>query len=79
MRPFLKFRKYNGRLIPLADSSPQFSLTYRKGIEGFLDSEVDYDHVELGIESKINLGVRATYDFKLLTGTFFNDAATLRT
>ena len=41
----------------------------------FLDSEVDYDHLELGIESKINLGLRATYDFKLLTGTFFNDAA----
>ncbi len=75
IRPFLKFRRYNGRLIPLQDSSPKFSLTYRKGINGLLGSDVDYDHVELGIESKVNLGVRATFDFKLEAGTFLNDNA----
>lgn len=78
VRPFLKFRKYNGRLIPLEDSSPEISLRYRKGIEGLFNSQVDYDHIELGLESKVNLGVRATYDFKLQVGTFLNvDAVSL--
>ncbi len=75
IRPFLKFRRYNGRLIPLQDSSPEFSLTYRKGIDGLLNSEVDYDHLEFGIESKFNLGVRATFDFNLEAGTFLNASA----
>ena len=75
VKPFLKFRRYNGTLIPLEDSSPEFSLGYRKGFSGLFGSDVDYDHLELGIESKVKIGVRATFDFRVETGTFLNSSA----
>ncbi|MFY0591382.1 DUF5686 and carboxypeptidase regulatory-like domain-containing protein [Roseivirga sp.] len=70
-QPWLKFRRYNGRLIPLENSSPELRLTYRKGINGLLDSEVGYDNLEFGLKADIRLGVRAKIDLDLEAGTFF--------
>ncbi|WPZ08592.1 DUF5686 and carboxypeptidase regulatory-like domain-containing protein [Roseivirga spongicola] len=69
-RPWVKFRKYNGRLIPIYDRSPEFRLTYRKGING-LGSEVNFDHLELGLNAEMNLGVRAIIDVDAEVGKFF--------
>ena len=53
VKPWLKFRKYNGRLIPIESTSPELRLTYRKGIDGLLGSDVNYDHLEFGLTSQI--------------------------
>lgn len=71
-QPWIKFRKYNGRLIPIRDASPEFRLQYRKGWDGALGSEVDFDHLELGIKAEFDLGVRAKVDFDASAGTFFD-------
>ncbi|NVK84676.1 MAG: carboxypeptidase-like regulatory domain-containing protein, partial [Cytophagia bacterium] len=71
-RPWIKFRKYNGRLIPIYDRSPELRLTYRKGIDG-LGSEVNFDHLELGVDADIRLGVRAIIDVDAEVGKFFGN------
>jgi hypothetical protein len=75
VKPWLKFRRYNGRLIPLRNSSPELRLTYKKGINGILGSTVDYDQVELGLKSTIDLGVRAKVDLDVEAGKFINSEA----
>ena len=76
-RPWLKYRKYNGRRIPVESSSPVFKFNYRKGINDLLESQVDFDHMELGSDFSFRLGVRAKIDVKLQAGTFFNDPTLL--
>lgn len=71
-RPWIKFRKYNGRLIPIYDRSPELRLTYRKGMNG-LGSEVNFDHLELGVDADIRLGVRAIIDVDAEVGKFFGN------
>ena len=73
LKPWLKFRKYNGRLIPIESSSPEFRFTYKKGIDGLLDSQVDYDQIEIGMISGFDLGVRASIDFEIEAGAFLNN------
>ena len=75
VKPWLKFRRYNGRLIPLSNSSPEFRLTYRKGIDGALGSTVDYDQIELGVITDFDLGVRAKIDLEVEAGAFLNNAS----
>ncbi len=72
-KPWVKFGKYNGRLYPISDSSPEFRLIYRKGWDGVLGSEVDYDNLELGMKAEFDLGVRAKIDFDAEVGKFFGD------
>ncbi|WP_420387934.1 DUF5686 and carboxypeptidase regulatory-like domain-containing protein [Roseivirga sp.] len=71
-RPWVKFRKYNGRLIPIYERSPEFRLTYRKGFDAF-GSDVDFDHLELGLDADIRLGVRAIIDVNAEVGKFFGN------
>lgn len=73
VKPWLKFRRYNGRLIPIENSSPELRVTYRKGINGVLGSEVDYDFLELGLKTGFNLGVRASIDIEVEAGKFLNN------
>jgi hypothetical protein len=73
-KPWLKFRRYNGRLIPLTEATPEFRLTYRKGWSGVGGSRTDFDHLEFGIKSTFDLGVRAKVDVEAEVGTFFNRA-----
>jgi hypothetical protein len=73
VKPWLKFRRYNGRLIPLEDSSPTLRFTYRKGYDDILGSEVNFDHLELGLKTSARLGVRARIDIDAEAGTFFNN------
>jgi len=73
VKPWVKFGMYNGRLYPLRDSSPEFRMTYRKGWDGVLGSEVDYDNLELGMKAEFSLGVRARIDFDAEVGTFLGN------
>ncbi|MGW8123737.1 DUF5686 and carboxypeptidase regulatory-like domain-containing protein [Roseivirga echinicomitans] len=79
VKPWLKFRKYNGRLIPLENSSPSFRLTYKKAFNEVLGSNTQYDHVEFGLKTTFDLGVRAKIDIEGEAGQFFNNQQVLFT
>lgn len=78
-KPWLKFRKYNGVLRPVDESSPEFSLQYNAGWNNILGSTVEYQQLELGVKTSFNLGVRATFDIDAQAGTFFGNNGMLLT
>ena len=69
-KPWLKFRSYNGRVSPVENNAPTFRISYRKGINDFFGSEVDFDHVEIGTVFDFDIGVRAKIDFEIEAGKF---------
>ena len=71
-RPWQKYRIRNGRKFRVDNSSPLFTLDYRKGFDNLLSSEVKFDQVEVGIKQQIKVGIRGTLDVALSGGTFFN-------
>ncbi|MCD4724134.1 MAG: DUF5686 and carboxypeptidase regulatory-like domain-containing protein [Bacteroidales bacterium] len=52
---------------------PDFVISYKKGIDGFLGSDVDYDLLKIGIEGRQKLGLLGTLQFKGTYGTFLNN------
>ncbi len=78
-RPWLKYRRYNGRLIPIDNTSPELRLTYRKGFNDAFDSQVNFDHLELGLKADVKLGVRAKIDLDIEAGKFFGERQMLFT
>lgn len=62
--PWLKYRILNDHKIPIKDSSPEFQLHYRQGIEGFgINSAVNYAALEGGIKYIIKTGPRSNLRF----------------
>jgi hypothetical protein len=73
-KPWLKFRKRNGVKIPIADTSPEFKLTYNAGWTGVLQSTTNYQQLEIGVKHDFNVGVRATIDFNVEAGSFLRSS-----
>ena len=63
--------KNNKKVITDA-SFPILSLKYRRGIPGVLDSEVDFEYIELSIEDDFRLPQLGYSSWKVSTGTFTN-------
>ena len=72
-RPWQKYKIRNGRKEPVERSSPTLNFGYRKGVSGPLDSEVNYDLLEVGIRHKFKIGVRGLINFKSNAGIFLNN------
>ena len=43
-----------------------------KGIKDVFSSDIDYDHLDLGLRYKFQAGIRGKIDLKVHAGTFFN-------
>jgi hypothetical protein len=71
-RPWLKYRIRNGRKIEIENSTPTLMLLYRKGFNNFLESDIDFDHIETGIKHTFKNGVRGKFDVALRAGMFLN-------
>ena len=71
-RPWLKFKIRNGRKSEIGNSTPTFSLLYRKGFNNVLSSDIDFDQVEVGAKHSFRNGVRGRVDFNLRAGAFLN-------
>jgi len=62
-RPDARFR--------IRSKYPTFMLSYRKGIAA-LGSEVDFDHLELGLRGSYSWGLLGSGAYKIFAGTFLN-------
>jgi hypothetical protein len=71
-RPWQKYRIRNGRKTRVQNSSPLFTLDYRKGFDGVLGSQVKFDQVEAGVRQQLKIGIRGTLDVAFKGGKFFN-------
>lgn len=71
-RPWLKFRSRNGKKREIANSSPEFSFKYEKGIVTDF-SIVDYDRIELGFKHKLKVGAGAALSINVRAGSTLND------
>lgn len=69
-QPFLKFRKYNSRLIPIEGSSPEFNFLLRQGVPGLSAFSSTFTQIEAGFTHQINLGISLKWDVQAVAGTF---------
>lgn len=72
-KPFLKYRIRNGKKSVINPSSPELRLSYRKGLSGVLNSELDYDVLEVGVQHQFEIGVRGRLDYNVYAGSFLNN------
>jgi hypothetical protein len=72
-RPGITYRMYNGRKYANLNKAPELLLAYRKGIRGVLGSDVDFDHLQLGINHGHQFGVSGKLQYELRAGTFLNN------
>ena len=69
-RPWQKYKIRNGRKMRVDDSSPLFTLDYRKGFDNALSSEVKFDLLEVGFKHGMKLGIRGKLDVALKAGKY---------
>ena len=71
-RPWQKYYIRNGRKFRAENTSPLFTLDYRKGFNGALGSNVKFDQIEVGLKHGIRMGIRGKLDVALKAGKFLN-------
>jgi Family of unknown function (DUF5686) len=71
-RPWQKYRIRNGHKFRIDGSTPTLTLDYKKGFDGVLGSDVNYDLVEAGIRQQVKFGIRGRLDVNLKAGKFLN-------
>ncbi len=71
-RPWQKYRIRNGRKLRAENTSPLFTLIYRKGFNDLLGSDIDFDQVEVGVKHGLKIGIRGKLDVALSAGKFLN-------
>ena len=71
VRPWQQYRIRNGRKYRV-EGSPWFVFGYRKGFEGFLGSDVDYEVAEVGYRHSFRVGYRGRLEYRMDAGAFLN-------
>lgn len=61
-----------GKKILLGSAYPELKFVYRKGVPGLLNSEVDFDYLELGLKHSRTIGRFGDMDWSILAGSFVN-------
>jgi hypothetical protein len=72
-RPWQKYKIRNGNKQRINNSTPIFTLEYRKGFPNLFSSDVQFDQVELAVRKQVKLGIRGTIDLTVKGGSFFNN------
>lgn len=72
-KPNIKFRRVNGKKVPINGNEAEYALRFRKGFSDFLGSTIRFNHAELGYKDTYEIGVKATIDLEACAGTFFGD------
>jgi len=74
-KPFQKYRIRKGKKSYIEDDSPEFSLSYRKGLPNVAGSDSDFDFISLGIRHGFQTGVRSNLYYEIRGGGFVNSKA----
>ena len=70
--PFQRYLTEPTRKVVLGSKFPTFSLTYEKGWNGLLTSDIDYDYLEFEIKQNLVLGIFGSSNYTIQTGKFIN-------
>lgn len=71
-KPGQRYIQFPNRKTSLGSKYPTFSLSYRKGIEGLLGSDVNFDKWLFDVSDTKNLKIAGTLKFKVGMGGFLN-------
>ncbi len=71
-RPWQKYRIRNGNKQRVSNSTPIFTLEYRKGFNNIFGSDVKFDQIELSVRKQVKIGIRGTLDLLVKGGEFIN-------
>jgi len=72
-RPWMKYYIRNGVKMEIPTSSPSFTIEYQRGLRNLLDSDVDFDRLELRAKHVMRTGARGVLALSA-TGGFFPNA-----
>ena len=75
-RPGSKYIELPDRKINIGSKYPLFSLSYTKGLNGLLGSDVDYDKWRFSILDEWNLKLAGELRYKIVVGGFLNSRKT---
>jgi hypothetical protein len=70
--PWIRYTIRNGFKSEVPESSPTFTLTYKKGFASVFNSEVDFDHLNLKVNHAFNVGIRGKVFYNVSAGYFPN-------
>ena len=70
--PGQKYIREPKEKIILGSKWPTFYIHWRKGVPGVLQSKVDFDYLEFGVEQQIKLGIAGISRYSAKTGSFLN-------
>ncbi|MBC6995235.1 DUF5686 and carboxypeptidase regulatory-like domain-containing protein [Neolewinella lacunae] len=70
--PGLKYMREPDRKIRLGSKWPTFTLLHRKGWDGPLSSDIDFDYLRFSVDQEIVLGTMGTSFYELRLGQFLN-------
>lgn len=72
-RPGTKYIELPERRINLGSRYPLFTVSYTKGINGFLGSDIDFDRWKVSVKDDINLKLGGLFAYNIALGGFSND------
>ena len=70
--PYQKYIRQPLEKVILGSSWPTFGFSWRKGYNGFLNSQLDFDFIEASIAQQITLGVFGQSNYRVFGGKFVN-------
>jgi hypothetical protein len=70
--PRQKYIREPKEKVILGSSWPTFSVTWRKGVKGFLNSDIDFDYIEYGISQKLKMGLAGEASYSFISGSFYS-------
>ncbi|MET0634585.1 MAG: DUF5686 and carboxypeptidase regulatory-like domain-containing protein [Chitinophagaceae bacterium] len=70
--PFQRFIREPKQKIILGSLWPTFYTSFRKGIPGLFESQVDFSYLEFGIQQTVKLGLTGISSYTIKTGDFLS-------
>lgn len=70
--PHQRYLREPKEKIILGSSWPTFYVSWRKGIPGILNSKVDFDYLEFGLEQELKLGLTGISNYSIRSGSFLS-------
>ena len=70
--PRQKYIREPKEKVILGSAWPTFSVTWRKGVKGLMNSEIDFDYLEYGITQHLKMGLAGEANYSFISGKFIS-------